>query len=87
MKLASLIILLASVQTKQLRRLIFDDEGNYAMVDANGINESELMSGAHWRKSWPEGVEDDGSGDADVMDFGTTRKPARHEDPAIPPPT
>ena len=83
MKLASLIILLASVQTKQLRRLIYDDEGNYAMVDANGINESDLMSGAHWRKSWPEGV-DDGSGDADVLDFGTTRKPPRVPEPAKP---
>ena len=53
------------------------------MVDANGINESELMSGAHWRKSWPEGV-DDGSGDADVLDFGTTRKPPKVPEPAKP---
>ena len=83
MKLASLIILLASVQTKQLKRLIFDDNGNYALVQANGINESELMSGAHWRKSWPEGV-DDGSGDAEVMDFGTTRKPPRVPEPPKP---
>ena len=43
------------------------------------------MSGAHWRKSWPEGV-DNGDDDEDVIgDFGTNLRKA--ENPWNPDPT
>ena len=38
-------------------------------ISAAGIDADDLMSGAHWRKQWPEGV-DDGNDDADVLNLG-----------------
>merc|ERR1712151_1175679 len=38
-------------------------------IKAAGIGPDSLMSGAHWRKQWPEGV-DDGDDDADVLNLG-----------------
>ena len=43
------------------------------------------MSGAHWRKAWPEGV-DNGDDDESVLDFGTTRRRSS-ENPWNPDPT
>ena len=44
------------------------------------------MSGAHWRKSWPEGVDNGDDDEAVIGDWGTSkRRPA--ENPWNPDPT
>ena len=40
-----------------------------AAIRIGGIDPDALMSGAHWRKRWPEGI-DDGNDDADILNIG-----------------
>ena len=40
-----------------------------AAIRVSGIDPGALMSGAHWRKRWPEGI-DDGNDDADILNIG-----------------
>merc|ERR1712048_466477 len=42
-------------------------------VKIEGIDDGALMSGNHWRKRWPEGV-DDGEDDEDVIDRAEKRQ-------------
>ena len=41
----------------------------HSLIQQYGIDHSELMSGSHWRKSWPEGI-DDSTDDGAVMNIG-----------------
>ena len=42
-------------------------------VKLEGVPKKELMKGSHWRKAWPEGV-DDSTNDEDVMNWMRARK-------------
>ena len=49
-------------------------------VQSQGIAGSELMDGAHWRKAWPEGI-DDATGDDQIMNIGNALR--RTESPPV----
>ena len=42
-------------------------------VKLEGVPKKELMKGSHWRKAWPEGV-DDSTNDDNVMKWIINRK-------------
>ena len=50
---------------------------SFAMTQ--GIDEKELMEGAHWRKSWPEGNHDNGDNDEDVMNLKAIPRKLKHK--------
>ena len=37
-------------------------------VRLSGVDVEELQGGAHWRKPWPQGLDDGGDGEADVLE-------------------
>ena len=55
---------------------------NHELVSLQGIDKKELMSGAHWRKSWPEGV-DDGDDDDLVMHLKGKGRKWKKPDPVL----
>ena len=55
-------ILIASVSAHRLHH-------HHSFVQSQGIDESDLLSGRHWGKSWPEGF-DDSTDDDKTMNIG-----------------
>ena len=54
---------------------------NRQYLSTRGIDEEDLMDGAHWRKKWPEGI-DDGNDDEEILNMGRLgRKKKKDEEP------
>ena len=71
--LKNLILVLASTQAHRL------NHHHYNLVQSQGIDSGDLMSGRHWKKSWPEGF-DDSTDDDSIINLGhdalgRTKKP------------
>ena len=47
--------------------------GTSQAVHLEGVPKKQLQKGAHWRKPWPEGI-DDSTNDEDVLNWMRTRK-------------
>ena len=47
--------------------------GTSQAVQLEGVPKKELQKGSHWRKPWPEGI-DDSTNDEDVLNWMRTRK-------------
>ena len=67
---ASLLLVAANAISLERHHHHNDHKGQYLVsLSAMGIDEKELMEGAHWRKKWPEGNTDAGHDDDLVINL------------------
>ena len=67
----SLLLVAASAVSLQRHHHHHNDHQGEFLVSLRsmGIPDGDLMAGAHWRKSWPEGNSDAGNGDDLVINL------------------
>ena len=77
---ATIALLVAIAPTTSAFNLkIYGNHAPSELISTTGIDEEDLMEGAHWKKNWPEGNTDPGDGDEDVLNLRAERKVRKHK--------